>query len=115
MQRGHHADNNPTHVKFAITHMQLPVTEKKLEISFQINEAHKRQMIPTDINKEVTGGAKFFVAVTALKEKQLFTYSERAPGVRGGRHSYELKVNTLAIVRRLTLGRARPGKFKCTW
>lgn len=68
-------------------------------------------MIPTDINKEVTGGAKVFVAVTALKEKQLFTYSERAPEVRGGRHSYELKVNTLAIVRRLTLGRARPGKF----
>lgn len=83
--------------------MQLPVTEKKLEISFQINKTHKRQMIPTDINKEVTGGAKVFVAVTAVKEKQLFTYSERPPEVRGGRHSYELKVNTLAIVRRLTL------------
>lgn len=44
-------------------------------------------MIPTDINKEVTGGAKVVVVVTALKEKQLFTYNERAPEVRGGGQS----------------------------
>lgn len=44
-------------------------------------------MILTDINKEVTGGAKVVVVVTALKEKQLFTYNERAPEVRGGGQS----------------------------
>lgn len=55
-----------------------------MEISFQINETHKRQMMPTAINKEVIGGAKVLVAVTALKEKQLFSYIERAPEVRGG-------------------------------
>lgn len=92
-------------IQFVLNSLSHTVTENKLEISFQINKTHKSQMISTDINKEVTGGAKVFVAVKALKEKQLLTYNERAPEVRGGRHSYELKVNTLEIVRQPILGR----------
>lgn len=72
-------------------------------------------------NREVQGGAKAAVAVTELKEKQLFTYDERAPEVRGGGHGQELKDNTLGFERLLVLDRASPGKilfliqFKCSW
>lgn len=88
--QGRNVDYNPTrttHIEFAVTYVYLSVQKKKKkkkEISFQINETHKRQTMPTAINKEVTGGAKVLAAVTALKEKQLFSYIERAPEVRGG-------------------------------
>lgn len=97
-------NNNPTRITYVeFEKKQTNTKNKEMEISFYINKSYKRQTISTDMNKEVTGGAKVFGSAITLKEKQLFAYNERAPEVRRGGRSKELKVNTLGTARLLIL------------